>query len=210
MKLLLVAATVAVSLALSAGASSAQTPQMLPPGPEHKALARWVGTWTMEGTMKPSPMGPGGQVTSTEHCRMFEGGLHLVCDSEGTGPFGPMKGHAILTWDRAAGQYRYFAINNLADAELAAGTRSGDTWTWTSTTEVDGQPVHSRFVVTETSSGTDSMKWEISMDGKSWQPIMEGTSRKNEVNERGLRGAGGLDDRRACQDASSFAHPVAC
>lgn len=174
MKLFLVVTTLTVSVA----AASAQPPQMPPPGPEHKALERWVGTWKMEGTMKPSPLGPGGPFTGTETCRMFEGGYHLVCDTEGTGPFGPMKGHMILTWDRAGGQYRYIAINNMADAELATGTRSGDTWTWTSTTEMGGQTMHSRFIMTETSPTTDKMVWEMSMDGKSWQPIMEAKSTK--------------------------------
>src|SRR5918992_5921371 len=79
------------------------------PGPENKNLEHFVGTWKMEGTMEPSPMGPGGSFTGTETCRMFDGGFHLVCDSEGSGAMGPMKGHMILAYDRGAKVYRYFA-----------------------------------------------------------------------------------------------------
>lgn len=158
---------------------AAQPGQMPTPGAEQKALERWVGTWKMSGTAKDSPLGPGGPVTGTETCRMFEGGWHLVCDSEGTGPWGPMKGHTILTWDHAAKQYRYFSVSNMPAAEMATGTREGNTWTWSSTIEMEGKTIHSRFVMTEQSPTTDAMRWEMSTDGgTSWTTAMEATSTK--------------------------------
>ncbi len=155
---------------------SAQAPPK--PGAEQKNLARFAGTWKLDGTMEKSPMGPGGKMTGTETCTMFEGGWHLVCDSKGTGPMGNIKGHAVMTYDRNTNQYRYFAINNMPDGETATGTLSGNTWTWNGVMEQGGQKIHSRFTLIEKSPTVHTMTWEMSMDGKTWMPVMSGTSTK--------------------------------
>jgi hypothetical protein len=176
---MLIRVVTAVALVVwCAGFALAQPPAMPQPGPEQKHLARFVGTWKMEGTLQASPFGPGGSTTGTETCRMFEGGWHLVCDSTGTSPMGTMKGHFIMTYDRGTKQYRYFAINNMPDAETATGTLSGDTWTWTSKMEMGGKTFQSRFTLTETSPTVHTFKWESSEDGRSWKTVMEGKSTK--------------------------------
>ncbi len=161
----------------SAGVA-AQNPAAAKPGPEQKNLARFAGTWKIEGMLEASPMGPGGKFSGTEKCTMFEGGWHLVCDSSGTGPLGTLKGHIIMTYDRAAKQYRYFGINNMQDAEMATGTLSGNTWTWNGETEMGGQTLQSRFTLVEKSPTVHTMTWEMSMDGKSWKTVMTGSSTK--------------------------------
>ena len=166
-----------LAVVASAGAASAQMPAPKP-GAEQKALERFVGTWKLEGTMEASPMGPGGKFSGTERCRMYEGGWHLVCDTTGKGPMGDMAGHFIMTYDRAAREYRYFAINTMADAEIATGTLSGNTWTFTSTMDMAGQKIHSRFLLTEDTPTRHSLKWEMSMDGKSYKTMMSGTATK--------------------------------
>jgi hypothetical protein len=153
-------------------------PPTAQPGEEQKNLAAFAGTWKMDGKIEASPFGSAGTMTATETCRMFEGGWHLVCESSGSGPFGAMKGHAVMTYDRTAKQYRYFAINNMPDAEMATGTKSGNVWTWTSKMEMGGKTMHSRFVITEESPSLHSYKWETSEDGKSWKTIMTGKSTK--------------------------------
>ena len=165
--------------ALTLPAFVAAQPQAPKPGPEHKRLEVFAGTWKMDMTMQPSPLGPGGKMTGTETCRLFDGGYHVICDSTGDGPMGTMKGHAILTWDRSANQYRYFAINNMPDAELATGTVSGSTWTWTGKTELGGgKSIHSRFTLVEISPTVHNVKWEMSEDGTTWKIVGEGTSTK--------------------------------
>ena len=148
------------------------------PGAEQKNLARFAGTWKLEGNMEASPLGPGGKMTGSEKCTMFEGGWHLVCDSTGTGPMGKMKGHAVMTYDRNAKQYQYFAINNMADAETATGTFDGKSWTWNGAMEQGGQKIHSRFTLVETSPTVHDVTWEMSMDGKTWKTVMTGKSTK--------------------------------
>jgi hypothetical protein len=160
-----------------AGPAFAQPQEAPKPGPEQKELARFVGTWKMEGTAQESPFGPGGKFTGTETCKMFES-WHVVCDSSASTPMGPMKGHAVMTYDRNAKQYRYFSISNMPDAELATGTRTADGWSFTSKTDMQGMTIHSRFVITDKSPTVHTVKWDVSMDGKTWKTIMEGTSTK--------------------------------
>jgi hypothetical protein len=170
--------TAVALVAWCAGFALAQPPAVPQPGPEQQKLTRFVGTWKMESTLQASPFGPAGSATGTETCRMFEGGWHLVCDSSGTGPMGALKSHFIMTYDRGAKQYRYFAINAYPDAETATGTVSGNTWTWTSRMDIAGKTIHSRFILTETSPTVHTFTWESSEDGKSWKTVMEGKSTK--------------------------------
>jgi hypothetical protein len=148
------------------------------PGPEQKNIARFAGSWKMEGTIEPSPLGPGGKMTGTQNCAMFEGGWHLVCENTGSAPMGSIKGHSVITYDRAAKQYRHFSVNNMPDAQMATGTLSGDTWTWNSSMDQGGQKIHSRFVIVEKSPTVHTFKWEMSMDGAKWMTMMNGTSTK--------------------------------
>src|SRR5688500_20181494 len=105
---------------LITAAAAAQS--VLPkPTPEHANLGRFVGTWKMEGTMQPGPMGPGGPFNGTESCRMFEG-FHIICDTEGATAAGPMQGHMMKPWGAAANTDRHPAINDPAIAELPGGT----------------------------------------------------------------------------------------
>lgn len=155
---------------------AAQAPGMPKPGPEQQYLERLVGTWKMEGTMKAGPMGPGGAFTGSETCRMFDGGFHLVCDTTGSGSMGDMKGHMLLSYDRIAKTYRYFAINNGPDAELAAGTFANNAWTFNSEMDMGGKKMWSRLVITEASPTLRAFTWQMSEDGKTWTAVMEGKS----------------------------------
>src|SRR5262245_49191390 len=78
-------AACALSLAVAVSAS-AQAPQAPKPGPEHERLGYFVGKWTSEGEMKPSPFGPGGKTTGTDRCEWFEGKFAVICHSDGKGP----------------------------------------------------------------------------------------------------------------------------
>ena len=170
--------TLALSICVLALATAAAQPPQPTPSAENKNLARFVGTWKMDGKMNPSPMGPGGTFTGTETCRLFEGGFHIVCDSTGSGALGDMKGHALMTWDRNAKTYRYFSVSNMADATSATGTFANNTWTFTGGVEMSGKKLRSRFVIVETTPTQHTMKWEMSEDGKTWTTVMEGKSVK--------------------------------
>src|SRR5271163_2189384 len=61
-------------------ASVALAQETMPkPAPEIKKLDLLVGSWALEGDVKPSAMGPGGKITENEKCDWMEGGFFLVC-----------------------------------------------------------------------------------------------------------------------------------
>src|SRR5215471_12641704 len=94
-KSLILAVSVALVL-LFVGVGLAQAPAAPQPGPEHQKLAYFAGTWTSEGDMKPSALGPGGKYSSRQTCEWFDGNFALVCHSEGKSQTGSVKGLSIM------------------------------------------------------------------------------------------------------------------
>jgi hypothetical protein len=149
------------------------------PTPQHEALQIWIGTWSGNGTMKETPMGPGGPMEWTEECSWFGGGrFHVICKSEGTSPTGPMKGIGIIGYDAEKGVYTHYGVDNNGWAELSQGKHEGDDWTFTSKSSMGGQTYHSRFTMTMQSPKSMTFNWQTSPDGKAWDTLMEGTSKK--------------------------------
>src|SRR5947209_17657756 len=62
-------------------AAAQDSPQVPKPAPELQKLNYFNGTWKMEGDMKPSPFGPGGKFTGTEHNEWMAGKFFLVSHS---------------------------------------------------------------------------------------------------------------------------------
>jgi hypothetical protein len=172
-----------VAIALVAFFVLAQTipaqapPQPPKPGPAHKRLAYFVGTWTAEGEAKASPFGPAGKFSVKERNEWFTGGLFLVTHADEKGPLGEVKGLSIMGYDPDQKVYTYYAINSAGMIEASKGTVSGDTWTWTSDTKAGGKMVKSRFTVKEVSPTSYNYKFETA-DGGNWTTIMEGTCNK--------------------------------
>ena len=83
---------------LGVSVASAQEPAAPKPGPEHQRLGYFVGNWTTEGEMKPSEIGPGGKMTSTEKCEWFEGKFSVVCHGQGQSPWGPGKSIGMMSY----------------------------------------------------------------------------------------------------------------
>jgi hypothetical protein len=161
----------------------AQTPAQAPkPGPEHKRLAYFVGSWTSTGEAKPGPFGPGGKMTGTDTCEWFEGGFAVICRGQGTGPMGPMKNVGILSYSPEEKVYTYYGVDNsgMAMTSIPKGTVKGNTWTFHDEGVMGGQKFKSRVTVTEVSPTEQTFLMEVQgADGK-WMPMMEskGTKKK--------------------------------
>lgn len=170
-----------VCLVLAVAAAVVGEEPMAPqPTAQHKELAKWQGTWHGQGDMKPGPFGQGGPMEWTEKCSWFEGSeFHVVCRSEGTSPMGAMKGLGIIGYDANKGVYTYYGVDNGGWAGYSEGTRSGDTWTFTSEETMGGKTYHSRYSMTFAKPDTISFSWEMSDDGSNWAVMMEGTSTKS-------------------------------
>ena len=180
MKTHLVTRHVAAGIMLAAlGAMPlAQTPPAPKPGAEQKPLAYFVGNWTSSGELKPGPLGPGGKITSTDSCQWFEGGFQVVCRGKGTGPMGSMTSLGVMAYSAAEKGYTFYGIDSMGTSELSAGSKSGSTWTFSSTSHFGGQSFKSRYTIVETSPTSYTFKWESSADGTKWATLIEGTATK--------------------------------
>jgi hypothetical protein len=172
-----------VALAWISASLAAQAPQAPKPGPEHEKLGYFVGKWTSEGEMKPSPFGPGGKMTMTETCNWFEGKFVVLCHSQGKGPMGAVKGVAIMSYSTEEKVYTYYGADStgMTMASVPRGTVQGDTWTYTDESTMGGQKVKSRFTMTVQSPTAYTFKWEMQgADGK-WTSLMEGRAAKTKT-----------------------------
>jgi len=178
MKKQFVAYGVAAAVLSGAVAVMAQAPPAPKPGPEHQALAYFAGKWTGEAELKPGPFGPGGKMTSADTCESF-GGFHVVCRGESKGVMGDMKTLGVVSYSAGDKTYKFYAVDTLGVAELSAGTKSGNTWTFTADSTFGGMAFKSKYTIVEVSPTSYTFKWEMSQDGTKWATVVEGTSKKS-------------------------------
>ena len=174
------AASVAALVVVGHLAALAQAPPAPKPGPEHQKLAYFVGTWTSEGEMKPSPMGPGGKITGKDTCEWFEGGFSVICRAEGKGPTGPMKSLGILSYSPEEKVYTYYGTDNsgMVMTSVPKGTVQGDTWTYTDEGLMGGQKIKSRVTIKQVSPTVQTFTMEFQGPDGKWVPIMESKGTK--------------------------------
>lgn len=161
----------------SAQPSAAQAPK---PTPEHQRLQYFVGDWTMEGEMKPGPMGPGGKITSNDHCEWFEGHYAVVCRGTGTTPMGPAKSIGIMGYSADEKVYTYYGIDNspMVMTAAARGTVQNGTWTYTDESMMGGQKVKSRVTIKEASPSAYTFSLEMQGPDGKWMPVMTSKNTK--------------------------------
>ena len=164
-----------VMMLLFALAAQAQTP---PPGPEHKKLGVWIGTWTGEGKDEATPFGKGGAHKSTSSCAWFDGGYQVVCNGEGSGPMGKTKVLDILGYSVAKKQYFVFFAESTGDSAMIPGKVDGSVWTYESSDTVQGKTYQFRVAFKFASPNEYTFKSEYSEDGKNWKLYSEGKSIK--------------------------------
>lgn len=148
------------------------------PGPELKKLDMFVGTWTLEGTMKPSDMGPGGSMTENEKCEWMEGGFYVVCHSDYKSTMGNGVGLSVLGYSADDKAYTYREFNSFGEFDDSRGTVNGDTWTWTSDEKMGGMTMKGRFIMKITTATSYTFTFDMSKDGTTWSTIMEGKASK--------------------------------
>jgi uncharacterized protein DUF1579 len=156
---------------------SQNPPAMPKPGPEHQRLHYYAGDWKVEGEAKPSPFGPGGKFTSTDHDEML-GDFFLLIHSEGNGPMGPQKSVAALGYDPKEKVYTYDGFTTYGEHGKATGTVSGDTWNWTFSGDEGGKSFKGRITIKELSSTAYTFTEEMSIDGGPWTKSVEAKATK--------------------------------
>jgi hypothetical protein len=161
---------------LVVGAMGQQQPPK--PGPELKQLDVFAGAWTLEGTMKPGTMGPGGTMTETEKCEWMEGGFYLVCHSDYKSSMGNGLGLSVMGYSADDKAYTYREFNSFGEFDDSRGALAGDTWTWTSDEKMGSMTMKGRFTMKMTSATSYTFMFEMSQDGVKWSDVMDGKASK--------------------------------
>lgn len=159
---------------------SAAMAQMGPPkpGPELKKLDVFVGTWSLDGNMKPGMMGSGGSMLENEKCEWMEGGFFVVCNSEYKSSMGNGVGLAVMGYSPDDKAYTYREFNSFGEFEDSKGSLDGDTWTWTADEKMGGTTMKGRFTIKMTSASSYTFVFEMSQDGTKWSTVMDGKATK--------------------------------
>jgi hypothetical protein len=163
------------TLFVAAAMGQMETPK---PAPELKKLDLFVGTWTLEGTMKPSPMGPGGSMTESEKCEWMDGNFYVVCHADYKSSMGNGTGLSVMGYSSDDKAFTYREFNSLGEFEDSRGTLDGDTWTWTSDEKMGGMTMKGRFTMKMTSATSYTFAYEMSQDGSKWSNMMDGKATK--------------------------------
>ena len=149
------------------------------PAPELKKLDVFAGSWTLDGTMKATSMGPGGAtMTENEKCEWMEGGFYLICHSDYKGTMGSGIGLSIMGYSTDDKAYTYREFNSYGEFEDSRGTLEGDTWTWIGDEKMGGTVMKGRFTMKMTSPSAYTFMFEMSQDDAKWSSMMEGKATK--------------------------------
>ena len=175
-------AAMMLSMLLLFAAGALAQMEMPKPAPELKKLDMFAGTWKLDGDIKPGPMGPGGKMNGQENCAWMDGGFYLVCNSTFKGPLGNATGTSYFGYSNDDKAYTYREFNSMGEFTDPRGTVDGDVWTWNSEDKMNGQTMKGRFVVKVTSPTAYDFKFDMSQDGNTWTPVMDGKSNKGEVS----------------------------
>jgi hypothetical protein len=167
----------AAGMVLAAAAMAQEsTPK---PAPEHKKLDVLVGSWVLEGDVKPSSMGPGGKVTENEKCEWMEGGFFLICHVDfKSATSGNGSGLSVIGYSTSDKAYTYREFNSWGEFEDSRGTLDGDTWTWTSDEKMGDAVMKGRFTMKFTSPAAYTFTYEMSPDGAKWTAVVDGKATK--------------------------------
>ena len=168
------AALLAVPLAIVAAAQD-----MPKPAPEMSQMAYFEGSWTCDGKMMATPMGPAGTMKSTADIRKDLNGFFQTGTIKGTmANMPPFEGRFHVTYDSGAKQFVMMWVDNMGGwSQSMTPGWTGDSLVYEGESHMAGQTVKGRDTFTK--AGPTSMKhsWEMQLDGK-WMPAGEETCTK--------------------------------
>jgi hypothetical protein len=159
-------------------AACALAQEMSKPVPEHKKLDMFAGSWTLDGDIKPGPMGPGGKMTENQKCEWMDGNFFLMCHADFKGASMSGTEFSVMGYSTDDKMYTYREFNSYGEFEESRGALDGDTWTWTSDEKMGGTTIKGRFTMKVTSPTSYNFKYEMSQDGTTWSTIMDGKATK--------------------------------
>jgi hypothetical protein len=147
-------------------------------GPEHKKLDVFAGSWTLDGDLKSSSMGPGGKMTESEKCEWMEGDFFLVCHADAKTTMGNATAVSVMGYSTDDKTYTYREFNSYGEYTESKGSLDGDTWTWTGDDKIGGTMMKGKFTMKMTSPTSYDFTYEMSPDGTKWSLLMDGKATK--------------------------------
>ena len=175
MKTLTLTMVSAAWLLLASAALAQEAPK---PGPEHKKLDVFVGSWMIDGEVKPGSMGPGGKVTEYEKCEWMEGGFYVICHTDFKSAMGNGTGISIMGYSSEDKAYTYREFNSWGEFTDSKGSLDGDTWSWINDEKMGSTPTKGKFTMKITSATSYTFSFELSQDGTKWTTVMDGKAAK--------------------------------
>jgi len=155
--------------------SLAQAPPEAPkPGPEHKKLEYFLGTWKVENEIKANEYVPAGKGVSTATITLGPGGFSVESRAEGQIP----RTDGIIAYDSHAKVYTEFYASGAGLVGTGTGTVNGDTWTWMIEDKLFGKAVKGRTTITTLSASQYTLKYEMLDANGRYVTIQEGTATK--------------------------------
>lgn len=158
-----------------AALSLAQAPTELPkPGPEHKRLEYFLGTWKVETEIKANEYVPAGKGITTQTNTLGPGGFSVESRWEGQIP----RTDGIIAYDSHEKVYTELYVSSIGLVGTATGTVNGNTWTWMIEDKWFGKAVKGRTTITILSASRYTVKYEMLDANGRYVTISEGTATK--------------------------------
>ena len=155
--------------------SLAQAPPEGPkPGPEHKKLEYFLGTWKVETEIKANEYVPAGKGVTTATVTLGPGGFCVESRAEGQIP----RTDAIIAYDSDAKVYTEFYASSAGLVGIGTGTVNGNTWTWMLEDKVFGKAAKGRTTITILSASQYTSKYEMLDANGRYVTLTEGTATK--------------------------------
>jgi hypothetical protein len=155
--------------------SLAQAPPEGPkPGPEHKKLEYFLGTWKVETEIKANEYVPAGKGVTTATVTLGPGGFCVESRAEGQIP----RTDAIIAYDSDAKVYTEFYASSAGLVGSGTGTVNGNTWTWMVEDKWLGKAVKGRTTITMLSASQYTSKYEMLDANGRYVTLTEGTATK--------------------------------
>jgi hypothetical protein len=154
--------------------------QLVKPGPAHRRLDVFLGTWSVEGQQYESSFGPAAKLAAVDTYEWLPGGLFLVHRFQGRLGDADMACIEMIGLDPSGSGYRMHTFYNDGRInEWQMHEKDGD-WTVTGTWESPSPGLHVRCsIVFKDAGSTRTGKWERSNNGSDWTTFWDVTAKKH-------------------------------
>jgi hypothetical protein len=149
--------------------------EMPKPGQAHARLQKLVGRWHGAETLHPAPWDPaGGSASAVIENRVVLGGFAVVQEYQQTRSGTPsLSGHGLFWWDAATGEYALTWFDSMMGVPAEyRGRFEGDVLRLVHPMPPGG---FSRCTFDCATPGRYTFVLDMSQDGATWAPAMEGT-----------------------------------